>query len=102
MPWNEYREQTDLYGRASVARIGLGAFLGAADYVEAVRQRRELGLEMAAALAEVDIIVSANATGAAPRIDAVGTRGGFQRGSYTPPFNVNGVPAFSVPSGLDS
>ncbi len=51
------------------ARIALGAFLSAADYVEAMRQRRELCVEFARALAGVDVAVSANATGPAPRID---------------------------------
>ena len=68
----DFRERPHLFGRHMFARIGLGAFLRAADYIEAVRQRRELCSEMAEALAGVDAIVSANATGPAPRIDAVG------------------------------
>jgi aspartyl-tRNA(Asn)/glutamyl-tRNA(Gln) amidotransferase subunit A len=84
------------------ARIGLGAFLSAADYIEAVRQRRELCAEMAGALAGVDAIVSANATGPAPRIDAVGTYATFERASYTAPYNITGLPAMSVPIGFEN
>ena len=74
----------------------------AADYIEAVRQRRELCQEMAEALAGVDAIVSANATGPAPRIDAVGTYATFERASYTAPYNITGLPAMSVPIGFEN
>ena len=67
----DFRERPQDFGRHMFARIGLGAFLSAADYVEAVRQRRELAVEFARAIAPVDAVVSANATGPAPRIDAV-------------------------------
>jgi aspartyl-tRNA(Asn)/glutamyl-tRNA(Gln) amidotransferase subunit A len=97
----DFRVRPQLFGRHMFARIGLGAFLSAADYVEALRQRRELCIELAKAFDGIDIIVSANATGPAPKIDAVGTFNTFTRASYTAPYNLTGSPALSVPIGFE-
>ena len=98
----DFRERPQLFGRHVFARIGLGAFLSAADYVEAVRQRRELCAEFAKACEGVDVVISANATGPAPRIDAVGTYNTFERASYTAPWNLTGSPALSVQIGFEN
>jgi len=97
----DFRERPHLFGRLMFARVGLGAFLTAADYVEAVRQRRELAVEFARALADVDVAISANATGPAPRIDQVPFWGVYERASYTGPYNLTGSPALSVPIGFE-
>jgi aspartyl-tRNA(Asn)/glutamyl-tRNA(Gln) amidotransferase subunit A len=97
----DFRERPHLFGHHMFARIGLGAFFSAADYVEAVRQRRELALEFAGALASVDVAVSANSTGPAPPIDQVSTYSTFERASYTGPYNLTGSPALSVPIGFE-
>jgi aspartyl-tRNA(Asn)/glutamyl-tRNA(Gln) amidotransferase subunit A len=98
----DFRERPQLFGHHMFARIGLGAFLSAADYVEALRQRRELTVEFAQAIAKVDVAVSANATGPAPRIDQVPFWGVFERASYTGPYNLTGSPALSVPIGFEN
>jgi aspartyl-tRNA(Asn)/glutamyl-tRNA(Gln) amidotransferase subunit A len=98
----DYRERPQLFGRHMFARIGLGAFLSAADYVEAVRQRRELCAEFAKACDGVDLVISANATGPAPRIDTLGTFSTFERASYTAPWNLTGSPALSVQIGFEN
>ncbi|HZT87584.1 MAG TPA: amidase [Stellaceae bacterium] len=98
----DFRERPQLFGRHMSARIGLGAFLSAADYVEALRQRRELTEEFHRVFAEVDVVVSANATGPAPLIDAVGTYSTFERASYTGVYNLTGMPALSVPIGFQN
>jgi aspartyl-tRNA(Asn)/glutamyl-tRNA(Gln) amidotransferase subunit A len=97
----DFRERPQLFGRHSFARIGLGAFVTAADYVEATRQRRELCVEFAAAITDVDVVISANSTGPAPRIDTLGTFTTFERASYTAPWNLTGSPALSVPIGFE-
>ncbi len=98
----DFRERPQDFGHHMFARIGLGAFLSAADYVEATRQRRELCLEFSRALSGVDVAVSANATGPAPLIDRVPVYSTFERASYTGPYNLTGSPALSVPIGFEN
>ena len=97
----DFNERPQDFGHHMFARIALGAFLSAADYVEATRQRRELCVEFARALEDVDVVISANSTGPAPRIDGIPTYSTFERASYTGPYNLTGSPALSVPIGFE-
>lgn len=81
-------------------RLMLGALVSGVDYVQAVRRRRELRAELKAAMAELDVVLTAAAPGEAPDINAVPKWDVFARPSFTIPFNVAGYPAISVCAGF--
>ncbi len=81
-------------------RVALGALLSAADYQQLMRRRRQLSLATAAAMKEVDLVLTACQPAEAPRIDAVPKWGILDKPSFTVPFNVTGQPAISICSGF--
>jgi len=84
------------YGEAFRDRMALAALITGADYVQAVRRRRELAVELTTAMADLDLVITAAAPSEAPTIDSVGKFAIFERPSLTMPFNVTGSPAMSV------
>jgi aspartyl-tRNA(Asn)/glutamyl-tRNA(Gln) amidotransferase subunit A len=86
------------YGELLRDRMGLAAFLTGADYIQAIRKRRELCLEMAAAMAGVDILLTASQPAEAVLIDEV-PKWNFDKPNFTMPFNLTGYPAISICSG---
>jgi aspartyl-tRNA(Asn)/glutamyl-tRNA(Gln) amidotransferase subunit A len=64
-----------------------------------VRRRRELRAELKAAMAELEIVLTAVQPGEAPKIDAVPKWDVFQPPGFMMPFNVAGYPAMSICSG---
>jgi aspartyl-tRNA(Asn)/glutamyl-tRNA(Gln) amidotransferase subunit A len=84
------------YGEIFRDRMVLAALLTGADYVQALRRRRELVDELDQAMANLDIVMTAAAPSEAPPIDAVPKFGLIERPSLTIPFNVTGSPAMSV------
>jgi len=87
------------FGERVRSRLMLGAFVSGVDYVQAVRRRRELRAELKAAMADLDIVLTAVQPGEAPKIDAVPKWDVFQQPSFMMPFNVAGYPAMSICSG---
>ena len=81
-------------------RLMLGALVSGVDYVQAVRRRRELRAELHAAMAELDVVLTASQTGEAPKIDEVPKWDTFAVPSFTMPFNVAGYPAITVCAGF--
>ncbi|MBL8702237.1 MAG: amidase [Alphaproteobacteria bacterium] len=90
------------YARVTATRLLAGVGLSAADYVDALRWRRQLSRTFAAALEDLDAVVTCTSLALAPAMaDAVkppyfGSRGPL----LTPPFSLIGVPALSVCMGF--
>lgn len=97
-PW--MRSRFTEYGELLRDRMALGALVSGPDYVQALRRRRELCAEMAAAMEGLDLLLTAPAGGEAPPIDKVPKWVTFERPSLTIPFNVTGQPAMTVCAGF--
>jgi aspartyl-tRNA(Asn)/glutamyl-tRNA(Gln) amidotransferase subunit A len=90
------RERFTDYGEAFRDRLALAPLISGGDYVQATRRRRELVAEYTAAMADLDLMMTAAAPSEAPAIEAVGKFATFERPMLTMPFNVTGTPAMSV------
>jgi aspartyl-tRNA(Asn)/glutamyl-tRNA(Gln) amidotransferase subunit A len=89
----------ELYGQRGRLRIMAGAFVSAADYVNAKRERARLTREVAAVLDEVDLLMMPTRQMVAPVL------GGYDSAvgpSLTRPFNMTGFPALSVCNGFSA
>ncbi|HVC63013.1 MAG TPA: amidase [Acetobacteraceae bacterium] len=90
------------YGEITANRFVLGAAITAADYINALRARRELTDAVNATLGRHDALLTASALVTAPRFDAAPGALSSASPMQTIPFNVTGHPAMSVPIGLAS
>ncbi len=97
-PW--MRERFMDYGELFRDRVSLAASVSGPDMIQATRRRHMLCREMAAAMENLDIIVSASQPGEAPRIDSVPKWANMEKPSFTMPFNVTGFPAISICTGF--
>lgn len=94
------RERPQDYGALTRERILAGAFVRAADYINATRVRSRLAKAFHALFADTDVAITASALDPACRIDdpeAIERTYGRQARA---PFNVTGSPALSVPVGF--
>jgi len=94
------RERPQDYGALARERIMAGAFVRAADYVNATRLRRKMADAFHALFSEMDVAVTASSMDPACRIDdpqAVEYTYGRQARAA---FNVTGSPALSAPVGF--
>ena len=88
------------FGERMRSRLMLGAFMSGVDYVQAVRRRRELRAELQAAMAGLDVVLTATQPAEAAKIDAVPKWDLFAAPNFTMPFNVAGYPAISICAGF--
>jgi len=94
------RERPQDYGARARERLLGGAFVRAADYVNATRVRRRMTDAFHALFSEIDVAVTASSLDPPCRIDdddAIERTYGRQARA---PFNVTGGPALSVPVGF--
>jgi aspartyl-tRNA(Asn)/glutamyl-tRNA(Gln) amidotransferase subunit A len=97
-PW--LRTRFNDYGELFRDRLALAGLVSGVDYVQAVRHRRELCAATAAAMRDVDILLTAGAPTEAARIDSIPKWGGLEKPSFTMPFNVTGLPTIAICSGF--
>lgn len=97
-PWlrSRFNDYGDMFG----ARMAVATLVSGADLTQAHRRRRQLCQEMAAAMADCDILLTAAAPGEAPRIDAIGNWTSMEKPGFTMPFNITGTPAISICTGF--
>jgi len=88
------------FGERMRSRLMLSAFVSGVDYLQAVRRRRELRAELKAAMADLDVLLTAVFPNEAPQIDTIPKWDVFQQPSFMMPFNVAGYPAMSTCSGF--
>lgn len=95
------RARPQAYGRIGRHRFLLGAFLSAADLLQAQRRRSRLAREVDAQFARFDALLAPGEAGIAPRFEeAQATFPFVQSPSLRMPFNVSGHPAACVPIGM--
>src|SRR3954449_6634959 len=90
------RQRFTDYGEIFRDRMVLAGLITAADYIQALRRRRELVAELDQAMSDLDLVMTAAAPSEAPRIEEVSKFAIMERPSLTMPFNVTGSPAMSV------
>jgi aspartyl-tRNA(Asn)/glutamyl-tRNA(Gln) amidotransferase subunit A len=94
------RERPQDYGALARERLMGGAFVRAADYVNATRLRRKMADEFHALFADMDVAVTASSMDPACRIDDPAAVEYTYARQARAPFNVTGSPALSIPVGF--
>jgi aspartyl-tRNA(Asn)/glutamyl-tRNA(Gln) amidotransferase subunit A len=88
------------YAESTSGRFVLGAAITAADYINALRARRELTDAVNAALGRYDVLLTATTLRTAPRFDTPVDGMSSASPIQTIPFNVTGHPSMSLPVGV--
>jgi aspartyl-tRNA(Asn)/glutamyl-tRNA(Gln) amidotransferase subunit A len=94
------RERPQDYGALARERLMAGAFVRAADYINATRLRRRMTDAFHALFADIDVAITASSMDPACRIDDLKANEYTYARQARAPFNVTGSPALSVPVGF--
>jgi aspartyl-tRNA(Asn)/glutamyl-tRNA(Gln) amidotransferase subunit A len=104
-----YHKRRELFGEDVLALLDQGSLIPATDYIQAQRIRRSLERSFAEVWSEADCLITPATAITAPRIgQATVTIGGMEEPvrpaatRMSRPFNVLGLPALSIPGGLDA
>ncbi|RPI41469.1 MAG: Asp-tRNA(Asn)/Glu-tRNA(Gln) amidotransferase subunit GatA [Betaproteobacteria bacterium] len=97
---NWMRERPQDYGALARERIMAGAFVRAADYVNATRLRRKLSASFHTLFDDIDVVLTASSMDPACRIDDPAALERTYPRQARAPFNVTGSPGLSVPAGF--
>lgn len=99
----DLRERPLDYGRLGHERLVLGAFVTGADYVQAMRVRRELAIVLnREVLQRHDALIMASTLTPAPRFADISSTAPTVWPIRMSPFNLTGNPALSVPNGFSA
>lgn len=93
------RERPQDYGAGTRERMLAGAFVRAADYVNATRVRRQMADAFHALFADIDVAITASSMDPACRMDDPRALEHTSARNARSAFNVTGSPALAVPMG---
>ena len=96
------RERPQDYGAGTRERMLAGAFVRAADYVNATRARRQMADAFHALFADIDVAITASSMDPACRMDDPRALEYTSARNARSAFNVTGSPALAVPIGYTS
>ena len=98
----DFHERHAEMGRALRDKMMSGVFIRAADYLRAMRWRRELAAALDHVIASCDAVLCCGATRVAPRFDDQEGVVAFTAQSAMAAFNLSGHPALSICNGFTS
>jgi len=96
----DLQTKRELFGSSVRKRVLEGAFLSAADYINAQRARTALNDQIRGNFNQVDLFVHPTSPRTASKFEGYDPREADRLPSYTNPYNLTGLPAMSLPCGF--